>query len=71
MLCEILTCIVNVSSQKARQRIPEGKELRDEHIRALILDFGGTSMDIMNDKELSQQYLPSLMADAHIARDYM
>ncbi|XP_059515755.1 S-acyl fatty acid synthase thioesterase, medium chain, partial [Myotis daubentonii] len=55
---------------KARPRIPEDKELSEEHFRSFILTFGGTPADLINDEEFSQQYLPRLMADVRILRDY-
>lgn len=51
---------------KARYRVPEDEELSEEHIRSFILNLGGTPTDFINDKEVSQQYLSRLMADARI-----
>ncbi|XP_008147096.3 S-acyl fatty acid synthase thioesterase, medium chain [Eptesicus fuscus] len=54
---------------KARYRVPEDEELSEEHIRSFILNLGGTPTDFINDKEISQQHLSRLMADARILRN--
>lgn len=55
---------------KARPRIPEDKEVSEEHLRSFILNVGGTPADLINDEEFSQQCLSRLMADTRILRDY-
>ncbi|XP_066136808.1 S-acyl fatty acid synthase thioesterase, medium chain [Saccopteryx bilineata] len=56
---------------KAKIHIPERRELSEEQIQALILSFGGTHMDFFNNKELYEQYVTRLEADACIIKNYI
>ncbi|KAL0627680.1 S-acyl fatty acid synthase thioesterase, medium chain [Plecturocebus cupreus] len=49
---------------KAWIQIP--KELSEEQICRYLLDFGGTPINFLEDKELLQQYIPIMMADVKI-----
>ncbi|XP_008590686.1 PREDICTED: S-acyl fatty acid synthase thioesterase, medium chain, partial [Galeopterus variegatus] len=55
---------------KARQRVPKHDELSEEQIGHRLMEFGGTPKSFVDDKELLQQYIPTLMADAQIFGNY-
>ncbi|XP_037367386.1 S-acyl fatty acid synthase thioesterase, medium chain [Talpa occidentalis] len=55
---------------KALNDNKEGKILTEEQIYQYLQDSGGTPKYILEDKELLQQYMPKLTADAHLLANY-
>ncbi|XP_045713672.1 S-acyl fatty acid synthase thioesterase, medium chain [Phyllostomus hastatus] len=49
----------------------EGKAMSDEQIHSLLLRFGGTQMDVLNDKDFSEYYIHIMKADIHIIANYI
>uniref|UniRef100_A0A2K5CQE2 S-acyl fatty acid synthase thioesterase, medium chain n=1 Tax=Aotus nancymaae TaxID=37293 RepID=A0A2K5CQE2_AOTNA len=48
---------------KVQIQIPKDNELSEEQMLHYLVDFGGTPMNFLEDKELLQQYIPIMMAD--------
>lgn len=68
---EILDLRCSCFKSKARYHFPEGEELTDEHIHSFILNLGVTPTDPNNEKKISQEYLPRLVADVRILHKFM
>ncbi|CAK6432830.1 unnamed protein product [Pipistrellus nathusii] len=60
-----------IPHSKARYHFPEGEELTDEHIHSFILNLGVTPTDPNNEKKISQEYLPRLVADVRILHKFI
>ncbi|XP_004691164.1 PREDICTED: S-acyl fatty acid synthase thioesterase, medium chain [Condylura cristata] len=55
---------------KAQYHKAGEEELTEEQILQYIKDFGGTSKNIIEDKELSKQYITKVMADANLFNNF-
>ncbi|XP_012311394.2 S-acyl fatty acid synthase thioesterase, medium chain [Aotus nancymaae] len=51
---------------KVQIQIPKDNELSEEQMLHYLVDFGGTPMNFLEDKELLQQYIPIMMADVNV-----
>ncbi|XP_040824097.1 S-acyl fatty acid synthase thioesterase, medium chain isoform X2 [Ochotona curzoniae] len=56
---------------KERLPVPPDNELSEELLNRHLMDFGGTPQDFVDDKEFQQQYVPILLADVHILRNFI
>ncbi|XP_077024312.1 S-acyl fatty acid synthase thioesterase, medium chain [Tamandua tetradactyla] len=56
---------------KSKIIIPELKELSEEQLVPLLMEFGGTPNSFINNKELVQQCIPKMMADANLPNNFL
>ncbi|XP_023557563.1 S-acyl fatty acid synthase thioesterase, medium chain [Octodon degus] len=55
---------------KALIQIPNIDELSEEQIKRYLIDFGGTPKNLIDHKELFQQFFPIILADLKVIRKF-